>query len=779
MKNTVYFLILLGMWVFSVSATDLYVSPTGDDAANGSQATPFKTLAKAKAAVRMLPQSAGDPINVYVRAGTYYLDSTLLFTPQDGGTVARPVTYSAYQNEKVILSGGRKITPTWSTYSGSIQVATIGTGYNFDMLFLNDDKLLVMARWPNFDSTKILQGCGDYTTRVSLWKNPVGGFLRAIHVYGWGSNSFKITGVSGGKPTLQWAGDNNRGPGVNPTETMVENIFEELDAPGEWFYDQAAGKLYLYPPAGATLSSSYVVGATLEELVKVVGTTSQRVMYLTFSGFTFTHTHRTLFTRPYEPLLKSDWTIARAGAVYMQDAENITVRNCTFSNIGGNGVFMSGHNRNHSVQNCDFTNMGATAVAICGDSTAARKLPDYTPGPANDNYPKNIGVTYCYMYNNGMFEKQTSAVCISVAESVTVSHCTAHHGPRAGFCVCDGNFGGHVFEFNDLFDQVRETLDHGPFNSWMRDRWNGISNVDSARKYALLDVIYPVVVRNNRISNLAGVNNLGVDWDDASSNFQVYQNLLINCGCKLQHGFNQTLSNNVIINQQGIFHQWNLPDQRKYVTHNIIVNKNPYYCRTVDFLPNTGEIDSNVFWDNGTAVARVIDNGASEIDATPTWTQDKLDVHSVTADPQFIDVSTCNYQVKTSSPALPLGFKNFPMDQFGKPGYPACLTCPSAITAVSHEQSKSVNTSANSAVLLFASAGGRDVIRFTLKNDAKVVFKVYSLNGRTVAQCGAYKNPGAYSIGWNAFGQIPDAFYVIEMICNDQRIGYVRAMKMR
>jgi hypothetical protein len=779
MNKTIILLVLLGLFATAAMATDYFVATTGDDAANGSQTTPFKTLGKAKAAVSALLQSSGDAINVYVRAGTYYLDSTLLFTPQDGGTAARPVTYSAFQNEKVILSGGRKITPTWSTYSGNIQVAAIGTGYNFDMLFLNDDKLLIMARWPNFDSTKILQGCGDYTSRISLWKNPAGGFLRAIHVYGWGSNSFKITGVSGGKPTVQWAGDNNRGQGINPTETMVENIFEELDAPGEWFYDQTAGNLYLYPPAGAALSSSYVVGASLEELVKVVGTASQKVMYLTFSGFTFTHTHRTLFTRTYEPLLKSDWTIARAGTVYMQDAENITVRNCTFSNIGGNGVFMSGHNRNNSVQNSDFTNMGATAIAICGDSTAARKLPDYTPGPANDNYPKNINVTYCYMYDNGMFEKQTSAVCISVAESVTVSHCTAHHGPRAGFCVCDGNFGGHVFEYNDLFDQVRETLDHGPFNSWMRDRWNGISNVDSARKYALLDVTYPVVVRNNRISNLAGVNNLGVDWDDASSNFQVYENLLINCGCKLQHGFNQMLSNNVIINQQGIFHQWNLPDQRKYVTHNVIVNKNPYYCRTADFLPNTGEIDSNVFWDNGAAVALQIDNGSGEIDATPTWTQDKLDVHSVTTDPQFVDVSTCNYQVKTGSPALALGFKNFPMDQFGKPGYPACLTCPSATVGVKQELPKSSTGSDLNSLPTIVFNGSRTAIRFTLNNEARVTFRLYSSSGRSINQISVAGSKGSNTVMWDAFGKLPSAMYLIEMQVGKEKNCFTRIAKIR
>jgi hypothetical protein len=776
MNKAFCFLILLSLSATSVLATDYYVATTGDDAANGSQATPFKTLGKAKAAVRNLLQSSGDPINVYVRAGAYYLDSTLLFTPQDGGTATRPVTYSAYQNEKVILSGGRKITPTWSTYSGNIQVATIGTGYAFDMLFLNEDKLLIMARWPNFDSTKNLQGCGDYTSRISRWKSPVGGFVRAIHGNRWGSCSFIITGVNGGSLTLKWVGDNGRGSTVIANEQMVENIFEELDAPGEWFYDKTAGKLYLYPPAGANLSSSFVVGGMLEELIKVVGTASQKVQYLTFSGFTLTHTHRTLFTRTYEQLTKSDWTIVRAGVIFMKDAENITVKNCNFPNIGGNGVFISAYNRNHLIQNCDFTDIGATAVAIAGDPGAAKKAPDYTAGPANDNYPKGITVTNCYMYNNGMFEKQTSAVCISISQDVTVSHCTTHHGPRAGLNICDGTFGGHIFEYNDVFDHVRESQDHGPFNSWMRDRWNQLPDGPDSRKYALLDVVKPVIIRNNRFHNPADRNNLGVDLDDGSSNVQILSNLLINVGFKSQHGFDHTVSNNIIISDLGTFHQWNLPDMRKYVTHNIIVNKNPYYARVRDFFPNTGEIDSNVFWNNGAAVTLLMDGSTS---ATATWNQYKLDVHSVTADPQFTDPSKCNYQVKAGSPALALGFKNFPMDQFGKPGYPACPSCPTATVSVNQDQGGSANTLANVTSPVFVSMGGGKAIRFTLSNDAKVTFRVYALSGRIVCASTVYGNKGANIAGWNLFGAIPDASYLVEMLADGKRIGYTKALKMR
>ncbi len=671
------------------------------------------------------------------------------------------------------------MTPAWTVYSGNIRVAAIGSSYDFDMLFLNDDRLLVMARWPNYDTTQLLQGCGDYTSRISSWKNPVGGFVRAIQGNHWGSNSFKITGVTNGSLVLQWVGDNARGSTVVSNEQMVENIFEELDAPGEWFYDKTAGKLYLYPPAGADLSTSFVVGATLEELIHVAGTSSQKVKFLIFSGFTFTHTHRTLFTRTYENVSKSDWAIARAGTVYIQDAENIIVKNCTFASVGGNGVFMSAYNRNDTVTNCDFTHLGASGVAIIGDPSVQRKLPDYTAGPANDNYPKDICVSYCYMYDNGMFEKQTSAVCISMSANVAVSHCTAHHGPRAGFNICDGTFGGHVFEYNDLFDQVRESQDHGPFNSWMRDRWTGLSNTNDARTYALIDVVNPVIIRCNRVHNPANQNNLGIDFDDGSSNVQVYNNLLLHVAFKSQHGFNHSVYNNVIINQQGVFHQWNLPDMRKYVTHNIIVNPNPYYCRTKDFFPNTGEIDSNVFWNNGNAVSLVIDNGSGEVSATSLWSQDKLDVHSVTADPQFVDAAHCNYQVKSTSPALSLGFKNFPMDQFGKPGYPACPDCQPATVSVMHALPTSGNASGIDASPALTSHCGRDAVQFTLNGNSRTTVRVYSSSGQLVKEIPLAGIAGANTVRWDELGKFPPAMYVIEVRAAGEKNLFTRTLKTR
>ena len=58
-----------------------------------------------------------------------------------------------------------------------------------------------------------------------------------------------------------------------------------------------------------------------------------------------------------------------------------------------------------------------------------------------------------------------------MSQAITVSHNSIYDTPRAGINISEGTWGGHILEFNDIFDTVKETGDHGSFNSWGRDRY--------------------------------------------------------------------------------------------------------------------------------------------------------------------------------------------------------------------------------------------------------------------------------------------------------------------
>jgi hypothetical protein len=64
---------------------------------------------------------------------------------------------------------------------------------------------------------------------------------------------------------------NNRGGAVHQKIRFVENIFEELDAPGEWFLDTKTHTLYFYPPTGLDLARATVEATRLRSLVEFRG----------------------------------------------------------------------------------------------------------------------------------------------------------------------------------------------------------------------------------------------------------------------------------------------------------------------------------------------------------------------------------------------------------------------------------------------------------------------------------------------------------------------------
>lgn len=142
---------------------------------------------------------------------------------------------------------------------------------------------------------------------------------------------------------------------------------------------------------------------------------------------------------------------------------------------------------------------------------------------------------------------------------ITVSHNSIYDTPRAGINVSEGTWGGHIIEFNDVFDTVKETGDHGSFNSWGRDRfWHPHrqvmdSLVNAEASLILADVTSPIVLRYNRFRCDRGWD---IDLDDGSGNYHIYNNLCLNGGIKLREGFYRVVENNIIVNNSFHPHVW-------------------------------------------------------------------------------------------------------------------------------------------------------------------------------------------------------------------------------
>ena len=685
----------------AAQAVSLVVAPAGNDSNPGTLEKPFATLQRAQLAARKV--EGREPVTISLRAGTYYLPETLLLSAADSGSTAAPVSYQAYQKEQPVISGGVRLPNLkWEPYKDGIVQAKLPAGFTTDQLFVNGERQ-PMARYPNFDPT-VLHFNGTAADAISpqraaRWNDPAGGFIHALHAAEWGGMHYLITG-KGADNTITYEGgwQNNRPMGMHKQHRFVENIFEELDAPGEWFLNKKTSVLYFYPPAGVDPATATFEAVRLKHLIELRGSAQAPLRFVSFKGLTFRHAART-FMENKEPLVRSDWTTYRGGALFLTGTEDCLIEDCFIDQVGGNAVFVNGYNRRVTLRGCHIAKAGANGVAFVGDRDAARVPRDWndhsqfldkldrTAGPKTPSYPADCVVDDCLIYLSGRVEKQTSPVQIELAQSITVRHCSLYDVPRAGINIGDGCWGGHLIEFCDIFDTVKETGDHGSFNSWGRDRFWGLAGLDlnsdqgweANKDVVLLDAVKQTVIRNNRWRCDHGWD---IDLDDGSSNYHIYNNLLLRGGLKNREGFYRVVENNVIINSGFHPHVW-YKHSEDIVRRNIMSSERYLPAGGMPATPWGKEMDYNLVHCEGLT---------SPEHATALSDQSKRDEHSLLADAMFVDPANGDFRVKDGSPALKLGFVNFPMDQFGvqKPELKAIARTPEIPKLESHVTAKRV-----------------------------------------------------------------------------------------
>ena len=651
------------------SGADIYVSPSGNDSNSGTKASPLASLAAARNTARKY--AGKELVTVHVADGTYYLPETLVFTPEDSGTSRYPVVYSAQTEGGAILSGGVELKLSWELHENGIFKAQTPADLEIDQLFI-DGQNQRMARYPNYDASKKAEPYQGFAAdafakeRAATWADPTGGYIHAMHRAGWGGYHYRITGKGDdGNVTYEGGWQNNRRMGMHKNHRMVENIFEELDAPGEWFHNAKTSTLYHKPKLGIDLSKVKVEVVRLRHLVEFQGSEKSPVRFITLQGFKARHAART-FMDCKEQLLRSDWAIYRGGAFMLTGTEDVSIVDCEFDQVGGNAVFVNNYNRRVLVKGCHIHDTGASGVCFVGDPNAVRdplfeygqkndlsKI-DRAVGPKTNNYPAESTVEDCLIHGIGRVERQPAGVQIEMASEITVRDCSIYDTARAGINIGDGAWGGHLIESCDVFDTVLETHDHGSFNSWGRDRYWRSDHLTASQKAVdaepnlpFLDAMKTTVIRDSRWRCDHGWD---IDLDDGSSNYDIYNNLLLNKGLKLREGFRRHAWNNVM--PVGTLHPHVWFQRSKDQVHTNIMTERYHTARMEEPYNDGTMVDRNLFDSTDSSILK-------------HSTKLGWDTNSVLAEPMYVDAMNGDFRVKEESPAIELGFKNFPMDQFG------------------------------------------------------------------------------------------------------------------
>lgn len=384
-----------------------YVATTGSDANTGTFDSPFRTIQKAASVAQ-----PGDTI--YIRGGTYR--ETIV--PTNSGTADKPITFKAYNNEKVTISGADVITG-WTSHSGSIYKADMSwtRGLENDQVFVNG-QMMTYAQWPNTTLdvsnpvTRVTTGgsASGKTFTINDSGLASGWTGATVHVLSgdeWLYETPTITSSSAG--SLSYTSNWDAWEGYFPkagNNYYITGVFKALDAANEWFRD-TSGQLYLWAPGSVNPATQLVEAKRREWAFDLSGKSNIKIEGIDIfaAGVKTTSTSTDVnidsITAKYVAHF-GKWSGNPWGAVHMIDngiilaGANSSLTNSTISYSAGNGVVVLGNNtriHNNVIHDVNYMGVDSAAVMVGTNSNS-------TPG-LSTILASNVQVTNNTLYNSG------------------------------------------------------------------------------------------------------------------------------------------------------------------------------------------------------------------------------------------------------------------------------------------------------------------------------------------------------------------------------------------
>ncbi len=391
--------ILLGLASGRLPAATLHVATDGNDAWSGKLERPnadhsdgpLATLVGARDALRRMKarEPLNEPVVVRIASGTYPLQQTLVFEPQDSGTADAPVIYQAAEGARPVLSGGRKIHGFVPAQRGAwkVHLPEVEAGkWYFEDLYVNGRRA-TRAREPNefyyYIRGKVESGVdpatgktgpmGDRAFRAdpkdlaplaSLSKEQLNDAV-VVAYFSWENSVSRVAAVdpqSGvvvltGKaawPFLTLWGSNQR--------YHIENVKAALDAPGEWFLDRN-GDLFYIPLPGEDMTKAEVVAPAVVGLVRFAGDPQggRFVEHVALRGLSFQHDRCPLPAAGYN---SGQAAVEMPAAITADGTRHVVIEDCEVAHTGGYAIHFRRGCQNCRVAHCLIHDLAGGGVRI-------------------------------------------------------------------------------------------------------------------------------------------------------------------------------------------------------------------------------------------------------------------------------------------------------------------------------------------------------------------------------------------------------------------------------
>lgn len=664
---------------------DFYVSPAGLDSwsgklpvpsANGADG-PFATLQRAQLAARQLRASHPDaPVTVLIREGLYSLDSPITFTPEDSGTAPAPTTYAAYPGESPVFTGGTQISgwhPT-ETELWAAEIPRVEAGeWYFHQLFINGRRA-IRARTPNdgyFHIAAPLKPLDDRTAARNDTSTKMGfrftpgdvpeladyADANIIDYHSWTSSLHFIDRVDNDSHSLHYSNQSAWPVGYwdEHERYHIENYFEALDSPGEWYLDRSSGMCYYWPLPGEDMPSAEVFAPRIQKLVQIDGDAAagHTVNHLTISGLAFRHAE---WLNSRTNMADGQAHTHLSSAFTATGAHNCLIEECEIAHVGEYALTLGEGCQNNTIRTCHIHDMGGGGVRLGQTS-----LPAEPERRAEHNTVDNS-----FIHDGGHVFRGSIGVWIGRSSYNTVSHNE----------ICDFFYSGCSVGWN--WGYSPSTANHNIFE------YNHIHHLG---KGVLSDMggIYSLgkspgtIERNNLIHDVQSYSygGWGLYTDEGSSEILLENNIVYNCktGCFHQHyGRMNTLRNNIFaFSNTGVIVRSRVEAHTSFLFKRNIVLTNHSDILAGNWGDNAFRMDHNIYWDiNG---AEPLFNGLS----FQEWRALGHDVHSRVMDPGFVDARNFDFRFKPDAPALKFSFKPINIDEVGLYGDRKWVQLPKSI----------------------------------------------------------------------------------------------------
>lgn len=188
--------------------------------------------------------------------------------------------------------------------------------------------------------------------RAARWDFAKGIWFYGYWCHDWAESFVQGSGYDAAKGQLRFSGRHQYGFGgktwgFSERRFFALNALSELDAPGEWYLDREAKRLYAVPQDGEE-AARYSLAVLTVPFVKADGLGDFR-----FENLVFECAHANT-------------------AVQLDNSEGVCLSGCTFLNLGGKAIQLTG--RDSYVERCRFAQIGAACIVLAGgDRKALRK----------------------------------------------------------------------------------------------------------------------------------------------------------------------------------------------------------------------------------------------------------------------------------------------------------------------------------------------------------------------------------------------------------------------